>query len=554
MRPGPLRLYLYGYRMNEIDYPKIMPCKKSLKFLWLQSYKQQRGYRRILSTSLPICFTPTPPRVDPGHTPSYVGGTIKRMGYEPPPIKRKTKLEFKKFVRLWCIKNLKPLTEDEIPSVAEWLETVDYPEARKKELRRAWRKYQKNPCRKTLKRVKSFIKDETYAEYKYPRLINSRVDVAKCLFGPLCAIVSKKLFALPQFIKNIPVDRRPLALRDHILVDGQESSSTDYASFEAHFTKTRMSMTTKILFRHMTKNCSSYTRKLSETMLTTLQGKNVIQNKIAMFIIEATRCSGEMDTSLSNGFTNSMNIEYLAWKKKCQVKYFVEGDDGISSWIPASCTPTEEEFRELGWNIKVDRSKDLACLSFCGQVYDTDDLVVVTDITEQLARVGWTNQRYVSSNRNTLLQLLRAKGFSLSYQYNGCPILGVLGRRILEMTESVQIEKRIIDQYDSYHKPVLLKAIENLPPFKEPGSRTRLLVEKLYGIDFSAQIQIENQFKNLEFGVHELPVQPPKLWEDYFQKYSHDLPDPDPAWLLKEETEYVNYLKGFSNVAEKLHS
>lgn len=536
--------------MNEIKFPSI-PSVSPIKFKFAAPYGPQRSNRRIMSTTLPLWVKGvTPPRPDPGHTPSYIGGTLRRIGFEPPKMNRKLKRKYIRFVKLWCRRNLTPLIDSDVPTVKQWLKTTDYTEARKQELLREWQKYGKMPRRKVLRKVKSFIKDETYLDFKFPRLINSRVDIAKCLFGPLCYAVAKRVFALPQFIKTVPVSQRPKVLRDFLFKDGEEMDSTDYTSFEAHFTDEKMEITQKILFDHMTSTCGSYLRRIAQLMFETLSGNNEICNKILSFIIKAKRCSGEMDTSLSNGFTNAMNIEFLAYLKKCSVRYFVEGDDGLAKFRPPHLAPTVSDFQELGFLIKVIRSKDMAELSFCGQVYDVDECVVVTDVREQLARFGWTNSRYVQASYKTRLQLLRAKGFSMVYQYTGCPILSVLGRRILELTNDVKIEKRIVDNYDSYHKHILVDALKGLPPPREPGLQTRLLVEKLYSISIDQQVAIESKIRTWTLGGQDLDLDWPKQWTFYHDKYSTNIPDHDPSWLLQPEKPYLDYIRKFSNVTK----
>lgn len=543
-------MYLYGYRMNECDKIDINPIS-TIRFLRAAPYGPQRSERLLLSTSLPLYIPISPPRPDPGHTPSYMGGAMKRMGYEPPPMNRTYKRGFKRFVTLWVRRNLVPLTDLEVPTVPEWLDCTDYSEARKSELLKVWKSHSKLPRRKTLRKVKSFIKDETYPTMKYPRLINSRVDIAKCLFGPLCHAVSKRLFALPQFIKTVPVSDRPRVIRDTIFKEGEEAHSTDYTSFEAHFVKERMKLTTKILFDHMTSKCGSYIRGVSDLMFETLSGQNHIVNKLVSFLISAKRCSGEMDTSLSNGFTNAMNIEYLAFLNGCSVVYFVEGDDGIARFSPSSRAPTNEQYVQLGYNIKIIKNTDLAELSFCGQVYDMDDLTVVTDIKEQLARFGFTNKKYVGSSRKTLMQLLRAKGFSLLYQYNGCPILAHLGSRILYLTRQTTIEQRILDGMDLYHKKRFLESYQsgNLPTLKIPGTATRLLVERLYNITINDQILLEEEISRWELGAQEPALVWPDDWVSYYQQYNTSYKDRDPSWLLRDESTFANYIKTFANAS-----
>jgi len=453
------------------------------------------------------------------------------------------KRKLKRFTALWLKRNLKPLTDADIPSFEEWLEQCPYSSARKEELRRTWDKEGREPST-AFKKVKSFIKDETYPEYKFPRLINSRVDSAKCYFGPIVQAVSDKLFALPWFIKKVPVADRPMVIRDALLREGSEYVFTDYTAFEAHFTAEVMEMTQIALFKHMLKNCDQ--SKWLQWYAKTMAGTNVITLKWFTMIIEACRMSGEMDTSCSNGFANLMIFLFLAHENGAtNVAGFVEGDDGLFRVTPSSATPTKQQFADLGFTIKIGITPNLSEASFCGQVYDMDDLVVVTDPVEVLARFGWTNKRYTQCSEKTAMQLLRAKGFSLTYQYNGCPLLSVLGRRILELTEDVEISDRVVNCMDQWEKSKYLEARSNLPEEKPVGDNTRSLVERLYGVSIADQLKLEDQFRVIEFGLHPLPHQlaAHSSWTDYFERYSLCYKATDPSWLLKTETKYVKKLQ-----------
>lgn len=538
-------MYLYGYTVNEFKFAEIKPVKDSLKFTRIMP---NPPVRKPLSTSLPFCLLgATPPRPEPCDAASYVGGALKRMGREPPPMTRRDKRDFKRFVGLWLKRNLIPITDDKVPTFEEWLSGTDYTKARKEELTRVWDKAGRVGRRSKLRKVKSFIKDEAYPEPKYPRLINSRVDEAKCAFGPICKAASDVVFSLPMFIKNTPVADRPMVIRDTIFKDGGKYESTDYTSYEAHFTKERIDMTTGLLFRHLFKRCSNEIRRAVELMLKTLTGKNIIMSKLVSFIINATRCSGEMDTSLSNGFANAMTIEYLAWKVGGKVEYAVEGDDGLMRWI-GDAKPTPQDYLDLGLDIKIETSDEISHLSFCGMVYDVEELIVVTDIREVLCRLGWTNKQYVNASDQTKLQLLRAKGFSLAYQYNGCPVLSRLGRKIIALTSDIQIRESIVSNWDTYHRRTLVTAMTSLPDERLPGPRTRQLISDLYQISEREQLQLENWVDNLEIKHYQVPFQVPEVWCTYFARYSSELHDEDPVWLRKNRASYLKYISGFSNL------
>lgn len=451
--------------MNEVPPLPLPSAKKELKIGKSRVKRMEYNSRRTcLSQSLPLCFTgATPPQADPSHVLSVVQGIIKRFGYKTPKLDRRLKRKFRRFVQLWLRRNMTPLTADEIPTVDEWLENCDgYSAARKVELKAIWEDFCANPTFEKFEQVKSFIKNESYPSYKFPRAINSRIDAAKCYFGPMVQAISNKLFELPWFIKTVPVPDRPMVIRDTLESpkEGEDYCFTDYTAFEAHFTKEVMDMTQMELFKYMLSKSNQ--RLWLEVYRDTMTGTNKLTFKDISVSIEATRMSGEMDTSLSNGFANLMLFLFAVEEKrqvlglsKADVVGFVEGDDGLFRVTPAAATPDAQDFANLGFTIKIEHTKLLSEASFCGQVYDMSDLIVVTDIREVLCRLGWTNKKYTCANKATLMQLLRARGYSLCYQYNGCPVLSKLGRRILELTQEVKIENRILQGLDQWERSKL---------------------------------------------------------------------------------------------------
>lgn len=547
--------------MNEVEYlalPKAV--KRSLKIGRSRIKKAaMNNFRPVMATNLPLCFTgATPPRPDPSHTPSIVGGITKRFGYQPPKLNRQIARRFRRFTQTWLKHNFIPLTSADIPLFEEWLASTPYSSARKEELARTWDKFVRDgsPTKK-FREVKSFIKDETYPEFKYPRIINSRIDAAKCYFGPVVQAVSDRLFSLPEFIKTVPVPDRPAVIRNSLLDagDSEDYVFTDYTAYEAHFVPELMQITQFELFKHALSTCPELKGWFS-VYCQTMAGVNDLTFKHISVSLLATRMSGEMDTSLSNGFANLMLFLFCA---KCNgatsVRGFVEGDDGLFRVSPASAAPTKEQFADLGFTIKIEHTRHLSQASFCGQVYDMTDLIVVTDPAEVLARLGWTNKRYVRANSKTLKMLLRAKAFSLVYQYKGCPLLDVLGRRLLELTEDVGIDERIFASMDQWERAKLRAAVAaGLPKPVEPGSNTRQLVQELYGISVEAQLAIEEQFATIDLGLHPMPVDCPKPWVEYYHQYNVGYYNTDPCWLIKDETEYIRRISQFKNCHKFVNS
>lgn len=547
--------------MTEVgDIPLPARLKKCLKIGKTRVRRIEYNNRRpVLSKSLPLCFKgATLPRPDPSHPPSVVGGAGKRFGYGTPPINRAILRRFRRFVRAWLKHNMNPLTDADIPSFEEWLESTPYGASRKEELRRTWIQFIADGMpKKTFSKVKSFIKDETYGEPKYPRIINSRIDAAKCYFGPVVQAVSDRLFSRPEFIKTVPVPDRPAVIRD-LLLDAsldEDYVFTDYTAFEAHFISEVMEATQFELFKYMLSGTTCRKEWLS-TYYTTMAGTNELTFKLVTISLLATRMSGEMDTSLSNGFANLMLFLFTAAVRGAtSVKGVVEGDDGLFRVSPARCAPTKQDFADLGFTIKIEHTKHLSEASFCGQVYDMTDLIVVTDPKEVICRLGWTNKKYVRANKNTLLQLLRARGYSLVYQYNGCPLLDVLGRRILDLTTGVELSEKIYTNLDQWEREKLRAAVAaGIPPPREVGANTRQLVDKLYGISVPEQEKLEHWFSEIDLGLHDIPFVTPKAWQDYYDSYSLAYYNEDPCWLNRDETLYLGQLAKFKNCSRFVES
>lgn len=541
--------------MNQRRLKLVNDVKKEFKVTSIRPNLQK--YTPI-SQRLPIYYRgATPPRPDPGHLASNLAGVAKRVATSTPKPNRKLRREFTRYVALWLRRNYRPLETDEVLDVESWLKEAPYSEARKTELRRVWTDCGGKPTKKMLAVVKSFIKDESYPEYKFPRGIYSRSDAAKCLFGPLVQSVSKRLFSMHWFIKKIPVADRPVAIYDKLYKPGSRYIYTDYTSFEAHFTADLMECCENQLFKHATSKLGGDPGAIASLMAATKTGIQNIIFKTFNVKMEAGRMSGEVDTSASNGFTNLMLYLFASYKAGCpeaKVTGFVEGDDGI--FRNDGPFPTEKVFEELGMTIKIGLTDKLERASFCGQVYDIEDKIVVTDIKEQVCRLGWTNKKYVRAKDNVLLELLRAKGFSLAYQYNGCPILGVLGNKILELTSHVQIRKSIIDQMDFWERTKFDWALSSQVPQKVPGLSTRQLVEELYNISILDQQDIENKIGEMT-NLGELPFQFTDLspdWKHYYELYSASSLDEIPVWIPTDDLALLNQLLSRKAITRHQHA
>lgn len=442
----------------------------------------------------------------------------------PPPIDKRLMKKFNKFVRRWLRKHLLPLESDLDVSVEHWLSEAPYPDWRKKELRQIWASM--NGWEQKFAKIKSFMKDETYPEYKAPRAINARSDQAKVFFGPIFHEIEKRVFALPWFIKKIEMAKRPSYIRDLLCRVGNKYLSTDYTSFESSFVREVLEACEFELYDHMTSNLPGG-KEWMRIVRETLAGKNRCRFNWCHVEVDATRMSGEMCTSLGNGFTNLMLMAFLCDLNNLELSGVFEGDDGLCSFAkPISLEP----LKSLGFNVKAVWYDDLSEASFCGMIFDPKDELIITDPLKVLCNYGWTSSQYAGSSNKTKKALLRAKALSMAYQYPRCPIIQALSRYLLRMTAGYNIasvlEKMRMNHYERERAEIILKTNERQLRSNVEGEiplATRQLFERVYGITIVVQETVEEYFDSL---THLHAVQPPILdmfakaeWRDYYSRY-----------------------------------
>jgi hypothetical protein len=240
--------------------------------------------------------------------------------------------------------------------------------------------------------------------------------------------------------------------------------------------------------------------------------------------------SGEMCTSLGNGFSNLMFMLFVLKDAGCyNVNGVVEGDDGL--FVFDGPIPTSLNFADIGLNIKLIVVDDLAKASFCGLVFDTTDLINIADPMKILAQTGFSTQQYVFSKSKVLRGLLKAKAFSLAYQYPGCPIISSFSRYLLRVLvdDYCYFKKGNSDYTDLLQKEAFTFWMAHSDVLSiETGMNTRMLMEQVFGISIPHQLHMESYFDNLDLIVvlddEIILVHMPILWKDYASQYMLEAP------------------------------
>lgn len=439
--------------------------------------------------------------------------------------------KFRGFVKKFLRENLQPLAADELLTTEQWLEESNYPKWRKEELLKAREESRDmntewsyaTDSTASNRKVKMFVKDEFYEEYKYPRNIYGAEDAFKVQLGPIIKSIEKKVFALKYFIKKIPKRERAKYLDEMFDGIGMKTLETDYTSFETHFDSTLKCDCEFEMIRYMTQNLTEQSKVLRWIRATgTL---NNVVNKYMYLILGCKRMSGEMDTSLSNGFSNLMFILYAVEKYNLEHRGpAIEGDDGL---IQLSGDIPSEYFKLMGLNVKMIWHDEFSHASFCGMVFDREEKIIITNPLPVLATTPWINRKYVDSTDVKLKALLRAKALSLVWEYPGCPIIYEYGKKLLELTSEVKADWGAnAGWWESQTARYVTAEMERTGaefPVVAVGPRTRALMEAKYHVTVEQQHSIERDITKM-------------TWESFTSITATDLmPD---VWKIN----YKNYV------------
>lgn len=236
-----------------------------------------------------------------------------------------------------------------------------------------------------------------------------------------------------------------------------------------------------------------------------LVGTNRLRTRRGMTAeVQGRRMSGDMCTSLGNGFTNLMVFLFICEEYKMSGLGFVEGDDGI---FAVQGELRAEMFAALGFTVDIKEIQSPGDGHFCGMQFSSD-YTLVKDARDVMRKFGWTHSN-IHAGDKVMKELLRAKALSLAYELPDCPIVWAIAKRAL--ADTAGSEPRFV--YDGYHMPP--PAQINLD-FGHPSDCARRYYESRYGVSVAEQLRIEEA---ILAGSHDMLLSPPPDVQLYAAAY-----------------------------------
>lgn len=521
-RPALVRLCQFGYTAEDGLYR--VPFQADVTRIKLHKRIYTPLCRDIVAVSTGCHFEGgSRPRPNPDQFTSMVGCT-KRMCLTMPKAKRTYLRRLKRFAYRLLVRNFRPLDYTRIYTRPEWVETRPYPEWRKAELRDVIDNTPPYLVPK-IQKVGRFSKYEAHNEYKDARSILPRTDEFKTLFGPYTASVEREVFSkTDRFIKKVPVEERPKHLEE-LFAGHRRFMITDYSSYEQSFKEEIMESLDIVMFKFFFKDFSR--DSLVWQLFQSLKETNKISDTYVTIFREAQRMSGEMNTSLSNGFANLCVGLFLCSEMGYppdKVRLIVEGDDGIMAVPDDGDFPNSQMYADLGFIIKRTIVNSIGEGSFCGLLYESTARDVLVDPFKALAAWGFASFRYKAARDSTLKMLLRAKALSYLHEYRCCPIIGALGEYGCRVTSGISINKYLESRnLGDWERQKLIVASQT-KDFRRGDVKmeSRLFMEEKFGITVEQQLEIEAIILNKnEISPFTLDLQWPKDISHNFENFCH---------------------------------
>lgn len=504
--------------------------------------------RMIVQTALGVQdLYATMPAPDRNHAPSLLAGLIVRLANKRPPRSSEFAIFYRCEFLTWAQYWFKPVPADTDVSLETWLAHRPYSQSRKEELQRAYDEYVPDRARR-LCTAEAFIKAENYTKFKYPRWICPLPDYVKAVMGGVAHAIEEQIISLNRFIKKIPADQRVEFLSGKMFAGvAQLVSEGDFSKMEsqhdefisglmceafAYFVQDLPDGPMYMRFFRGLALHRDETREFEWHKEPTLNSKHF--EMYDAFVLQ----SGKMETSIQNAILN-MALYDIGNKFFYGIDYRRETNDvfeGDDAWTTSDLHAylTTEHYRIMGHkrDTRVSPTYDTedhnASGDFCSMVFDPDEKIMVTNVVEAYVGFGWATDAYAAVRSSRLLELLRARAYSMMYQYRSCPILHELAAWVLRKTAHINLDaffsrRNRISAYEMAQLREAYVALKSKPVFENVcGMKTRLLVEKMYGPTVREQIDAETWLKA------DPPLQPlalidprhfPADWIRYNQEY-----------------------------------
>lgn len=399
--------------------------------------------------------------------------------------------------------------------------------------------------------ITAFLKWEAYEAIKNPRGINARSNMAKVLLGIL--IKTMEDFIYPRagcHVKHMSFDARVRLLwatHAHL----RHHFNSDFTSFEASIKKHLAEIELILINMFFGPVIMCFVRLACYT-------DNTIRGRFFTILLKCIRASGDMQTAFGNWLINLILQTFLLAHNGFDLfkigepthAMHCEGDDNANSTV-RKWGVTSEQFARLGLIVKIERSYELADLSFCGAIVcgTSAGPVAITDPVKVISQMGWGDPKYHRASAAVKDRLLVSKALSYGYQYPQCPIIRPMVDAVLRIYSHAKpdldmIVRRSHPKRDYYPDFGVEDFKRQFPRDIQPEARQ--LMKRIYNVTDEAQIFTEMFFDALDrpcafvLPALDIPVSHSEFWRQYVVYDNEPRVAATPPYTPKQLCEFVN--------------
>jgi len=499
--PKSQTLYVYGY--GQIGENTDIKKRARGAAVRVEMTRQGQTTIEIVRPVLPegclhsASYGITPPHPTTNSPLSKLEANVGRMHSFIPDYKPETLDRLVEFVKTKFLPRIKPLNEDDLTSVSEYLQTVNK-KKRKRYITEYLRFVGKNSAsqRKDLQRMAEhgmFVKSEFYEAVTDPRGIYTPGDLNKCFYGWMFSQIEFQVYQWPEVVKHIPVAERAAYIKKK-LSKYSKFLETDFTSLESSITKVWMEQVEFMIYKHFFSNCTESTKKIVDGLLSQLSGTIPMCTRQFKTTRVAGRQSGDMNTSLGNLLTNIILISFLFDEQGIDFEAVFEGDDAL---INCEQIPNLDVLAELGFKVTFDSADEIGHLSFCGMKFSESGQQMSNPFM-YITKLTYIPKQYMMASQKTKDKLVFMKCLSALFERPECPMVSAychslmdkIGYKFSAATLRCFVAKMNIDEYQRKRYNDCLES-RSIISSSHIHLDTRLLFEQTYGVPISSQIEFE---------------------------------------------------------------
>lgn len=434
--------------------------------------------------------------------------------------------ELKLFTAKFIAARLTPLQE--VMTFEKYLESTHYTKRVKQDMLKYWDAQDRHLSAQATHKA-GFIKTERYPGYKHYRGIHGCSLDEKCYCGPGVKSVEHAVYSqLSQyFLKGVPTNRKAHAIVDKLGTVGGLFLGLDVTSWESSVTEDVADACELQLYDYML--CAA-APEVAKYIRNEQLSAHKIRYRDFLVKVRGGRMSGDLWTSLGNGFTNLMIVLYTCSKLGYSPPGVVEGDDGL--FRLEGPPPTKDMFALLGFDAKIELFTSVGSAGFCKMKFD-EELTHICDPVEKLCKFGWTTS--IKASERTRLNLLYTKALSLKAEYPCCPIVSPFADYVIRCVKRSAKHrlKWVFDEDRSWNQMKLERGEDWTSRPSVVPLNARVFMEHTYGITVASQLSIESDFTGDDLRVIDnklLTDLMKPVWHDCYMRFVSDSSNSDVDW------------------------